>query len=230
MSAPIPARYDHHPAQLFADAVRAELRPGIAILDVGSGRRPALEPPARPPGCSYAGLDLSARELALAPAGSYGESVVGDVTTPIERLRGRFDLVVSWQVLEHVSDTGRALENMRAYLRPGGRLVALLSGRFSAFGVVNAAIPARLGVALMRRLLRRDPESVFPAHYDRCHAAALRRLVGPWTRAEVIPIFQGGAYFNFALPLRSAYFVYENWAHRTKKDALATHYLVVCEH
>ncbi len=227
--AAVPARYDRHPSELFADAVRSQLRPGMAILDVGSGRRPALAPPARPPDCEYAGLDVSARELELAPAGSYATHVVADVTTPVALLRDRFDLIVSWQVLEHVSDTDRALANMRGYLRPGGRLVALLSGRFSAFGMLNAALPPRLGVVLMRRLLRRDPDSVFAAHYDRCHATALRDALTPWTRADVVPLFQGGAYFNFSRRLRAAYFVYEDWAWRSGRANLATHYLLVCE-
>ena len=227
--AAIPERYDRHPSTLFADAVRAELRAGISILDVGSGRRPALAPDARPPGCVYAGLDVSRAELELAPPGSYGEHVVADVTAPVAALRERFDLIVSWQVLEHVPDTARALANMREYLVPGGRLVALLSGRFSVFGVVNSVIPARLGVLLMKHLLRRDPDSVFPAHYDCCHAGALHELLAPWRHAEVIPIYQGGAYFNFALPLRAAYFTYENWAARGGHANLATHYLLVCE-
>ena len=229
MAGAIPPRYDRPPVQLFESALRARLRPGVAILDVGSGRRPAIEPAARPAGCRYAGLDVSRRELELAPAGSYGTQVTADVTTPLAELRGRFDLVVSLQVLEHVSDTARALENMHDYLRPGGSLVALLSGRFSASGILNAAIPSRLGVLLLHRLLRRDPESVFPAHYDRCRAGALQRLLAGWTRAEVIPIFQGAAYFNFALPLRAGYLAYENWAFRGGRANLATHYLLVAE-
>ena len=227
--AAIPERYDRHPTTLFADAIRTELRAGMSILDVGSGRRPALAPDARPPDCAYAGLDVSRAELELAPPGSYGEHVVADVTAPVPALRERFDLVVSLQVLEHVPDTARALANMREYLVPGGRLVALLSGRFSVFGVINSAIPARLGVLLMKHLLRRDPDSVFPAYYDCCHAAALHELLAPWRRADVIPIYQGGAYFNFALPLRAAYFTYENWAARGGHANLATHYLLVCE-
>jgi 2-polyprenyl-6-hydroxyphenyl methylase/3-demethylubiquinone-9 3-methyltransferase len=209
--------------------VQANLRPGLAILDVGSGRRPALDPATRPPGSRYAGLDISASELQLAPPGSYSDHVVADITQPVEQLRGQFDLIVSWQVLEHVRHTDRALDNLRGYLRPGGRLVAILSGRFSIFGMLNTVIPAGTGVWLMKHLLRRPPDSVFPAHYDRCHATALQRELGDWAAAEVRPIYQGGSYFNFCLPLRSAYFGYENWAERSGRANLATHYLIVSE-
>ena len=226
---PVPARYDRHPSELFAEAVHANLRPGLDILDVGSGRRPALEPAARPAGSRYAGLDISATELELAPSGSYSDHVVADITEPVPALRGQFDLIVSWQVLEHVRHTDRALANLHDYLRPGGRLVAILSGRFSIFGMLNTVVPARTGVWLMQHLLRRDPESVFPAHYDRCSASALTRVLRGWSEAEVRPIYQGGSYFNFCLPLRSAYFGYENWAERSGRANLATHYLIVSE-
>lgn len=226
---PIPPRYDRHPAELFEAAVQANLRPGLDILDVGSGRRPALDPGTRPPGSRYAGLDISASELELAPGGSYSDHVVADITEPVPALRGQFDLIVSWQVLEHVRDTDRALRNLHDYLRPGGRLVAILSGRFSIFGMLNSVVPASAGVWLMERLLRRPPDSVFPAHYDRCHATALTRVLGDWSAAEVRPIYQGGSYFNFCLPLRSAYFGYENWAERSGRANLATHYLIVSE-
>jgi hypothetical protein len=73
----------------------------------------------------------------------------------------------------------------------------------------------------------RDPESVFPAYYDSCYATGLAEVMKPWSEVEVTPLFQGGAYFNFALPLRSVYFKYENWACRSSHTNLATHYRIV---
>lgn len=229
MSRRIPARYERHIAVEFAAAIDPELKPGMQILDVGSGRSPALWPCDRPSGARYAGLDISASELAYAPRGSYTDHYVADVSVPLAELRDQFDLIVSWQVLEHVRDIGSALGNLHAYLRSGGRLVALLSGRYSVFGVLNAVIPSTAGVAMMRYLLRRDPESVFPAYYDRCYANALSGLLGGWSCSSVQPLYQGGAYFNFAPALRSLYFAYENWAWRSGKSNLATHYLVVAQ-
>jgi hypothetical protein len=74
--------------------------------------------------------------------------------------------------------------------------------------------------------MARDPETVFHAHYDRCWYGALERTLAPWSRAEIVPIYQGAEYFNFALPLRGAYVAYENWAAGRGHLNLATHYLV----
>lgn len=227
MSGRVPARYDIPPAELFAAEIRSLLRPGLRILDVGSGRRPVLAPAERPPGARYVGLDLSAVELAAAPPGSYDEAIAADVAARETELEGQFDLAVSGQVFEHVRPLHRALVNVHDYLRPGGGMVALLSGRYSINGVLNTLLPAGVAVRLMRRLLHREPGSVFPAYYDSCYESALVKLLAPWSQARVTPLFQGGAYFNFALPLRSAYFVYENWAERSGRANLATHYVIV---
>jgi SAM-dependent methyltransferase len=225
----IPARYRYHPADQFADAIRPRLHPGVAILDVGSGRRPAVDPAQRPAGSRYVGLDVSAAELARAPDGAYTETVVADVSTALPELAGRFDLLVSWQVLEHVASTERALANLHGYLRPGGALVAVLSGRFALYGVLNRLVPARLATWGLRTFTGRDPETVYPAHYDRCDHRGLTELLAPWRSARVQPIYQGGAYLNFAKPLRAAYLSYESWAARSGRTNLATHYLVVAE-
>jgi len=225
----IPPRYDYHPADQFADAIRARLRPEIDILDVGSGRRPAIPRAARPAGCRYVGLDISAAELARASAGSYSETVVADVSAALPELTGRFDLLVSWQVLEHVANLEHALANMHSYLRPGGALVAVLSGRLSLFGVVNRLVPGPLATWTLRTLLGRDPETVYTAYYDRCDHRGLTELLASWRIARVTPIYQGGAYFNFSKPIRAAYLSYENWAVNSGRANLATHYLVVAE-
>ncbi len=101
---------------------------GMTILDVGSGRRPCVPIDRRPPGCTYVGLDISADELQTAPPGSYDRFVVGDVSSRAVDLGTQFDLVVSFQVLEHVRPLDAAFENLRHYLRPGGRMIAQFSG------------------------------------------------------------------------------------------------------
>jgi SAM-dependent methyltransferase len=202
------------------------LRPGVRILDVGSGRRPAVPIGRRPPGCVYVGLDISLDELRSAPPGSYDEMLAGDVVQFRSELEGRFDLAVSWQVLEHVKPLDAALENVRQYLVPGGVLVAQLSGKFSAFALLNQVVPHRVAVWAMRRLLGRDSRTVFPAHYDGCWYGALRRMTTGWSAVEIRSRYAGAGYFGFLPPLQRLYLVYENWAARRGHRNLATHYLI----
>lgn len=227
MSAVVPARYDGGLVGPFRAAIAPHLVPGAAILDVGSGRRPAIAVEDRPSSCRYVGLDVSGPELGRAPVGSYGETLVADVAGRDFPVLEGFDLAVSWQVLEHVRPMDRALDNLRTSVRAGGTVVALFSGVFSAFGLLNRVIPTSAGVFLMHRLLGREPDSVFPAHYDRCYDSALHRMCSEWSSVEITPLYLGAAYFNFALPLRSAYLRYENWAERAGRRNLATHYLLV---
>lgn len=223
----IPSRYAETPTARFERAVGERLAPGVAVLDVGSGRHPALPAEALGDIGRYVGLDVSSDELDAAPPGIYTETRVADLTRRADELVGAFELIVSRQVLEHVSDLAATLENIRAYLRPGGHLVAMLSGALALQAVLNRLIPSPVGRRLMRDLLGRAPDSVFPAYYDRCRHSALTELLEPWRTAEIEPMYQGGAYLNFSPLLRYGYLAYEDWACRTARADLATHYVIV---
>ncbi|HEY5484084.1 MAG TPA: hypothetical protein VIK31_09765 [Propionibacteriaceae bacterium] len=54
----------------FRAAIEPELRPGSVVIDVGGGRHPVIARPDLPAGATYIRIDLSARELEAAPAGS----------------------------------------------------------------------------------------------------------------------------------------------------------------
>lgn len=224
----VPARYGDGVAfrSAFDAAVASVLAPQQTVLDVGSGRAPTIPPEERPPGCRYVGLDLSRTELERAPAGSYDEMIVADTVEYVPSLEEQFDLVVSFQVLEHVRPLDQAFDNLRRYLRPGGQLVAQMSGTFSVFGVLNRAIPQSVAVWLLRRFLDRDPETVFPAHYHRCYFTALERILEPWDESEVIPRFIGEPYFHFSPPLRAGFIAYEEWAVQRDRKNLASYYVV----
>ena len=224
--AALPERYQKRWREPFDALIAPALIVGVSILDVGCGRRPVIAPEARPPGCRYVALDLSASELAKAPVNSYDAMFETDVAHRLRELEGCFDLVVSWQVLEHVKPLDRTLENLHAYLRPRGRLVALLSGTFSAFGLINKLVPQQLGAWSMKKLLGRDPSTVFPAYYHLCWYNALKRELRDWSACEISPFYCGARYFRFSRAVLSAYLCYEEWAMRTGRYNLATHYLI----
>ncbi|MGE0057177.1 MAG: class I SAM-dependent methyltransferase [Dehalococcoidia bacterium] len=222
----MPTRY-HIPWRTpFDERIERELRPGIRILDLGSGRTPAISRSRLPEGVVYAGLDLSESELRKAPEGSYDEMHVADINSRLPELEGQFDLIVSWQVLEHVKSLDEALDNVCAYLKPGGCLIAQFSGTFSVFGLINRVIPQRVGVGLMRVLLKRNPETVFPAYYHHCWYGAIDRAMKNWSQVDIVSRYEAARYFNFSPPLRSVYARVEDWMIKGNYRNLATHYLI----
>lgn len=211
----------------FRERVERQLRPGMSILDVGAGAHPTIETERRPTGCTYVGLDVAEAELAKAETGAYDARVVGDIVDYRPELSESFDLVVSWFVLEHVKPIDLAIENMRRYLKPGGQMISQLAGGRSPSGLANRAIPHRLAKLLLQRLLKEDPERVFPAHYDRCWSSALVQMLGDgWTDSEVLPLHTGVEYVRFSRFLMGLFVGYEEWAYRTERNDLATYYLI----
>jgi SAM-dependent methyltransferase len=219
-------RYADNWKENFDAQYERYLYEGMTILDAGSGRSPAVSLSKRPANIRYIGLDISAPEMALAPEGSYDEQYPVDLTIHQASLDSQIDLVVSWQVLEHVTPLSAALDNIHSYLKPGGHLVALLSGRNAYFSAFNRMIPERVGILAMKYLLGRPPDTVFPAHYDACTHSELSRLLSDWGEVDIIPIFRGADYFRFFPPLARLYRLYEDWAVRSGKKDLATHYVI----
>jgi hypothetical protein len=78
----------------------------------------------------------------------------------------------------------------------------------------------------MEKLLGASREEKFPTRYDRCRASELRPLLEEWKEYGIIPRFKGGGYFRFSRPLERAYLSYENWAARSGRPDLATHYVI----
>jgi 2-polyprenyl-6-hydroxyphenyl methylase/3-demethylubiquinone-9 3-methyltransferase len=96
---------------------------GKSALDVGCGAGLLAEPLARL-GAKVTGIDAAPELIAVARdhAAAQGLAIdyrAGDVQT----LEGRFDLVTSMEVIEHVADPAAFLKALAARLAPGGLLV-----------------------------------------------------------------------------------------------------------
>lgn len=222
----LPPRYSLPWRTTFEQRAIAAIGPDAEVLDVGCGATPSIPPQQRPAACRYVALDISAIELEAAPTGSYDEIWVRDAAEPVPELRDRFDLIVSWHAFEHLTPLEQALDHLRSYLRPGGTLVAMLSGAFAAFALANRLVPDRIGHALLERLTARDPRTVFHSYYDRCWYCALEELLARWSQVEIVPHYRGAEYFNFSPLLRKLYVRYEDWAAAGDHRNLATHYLL----
>lgn len=121
----------------FNNTIRMRELRGLTIgrlLDVGSGRGRFLGA-AKAAGWDVVGLEF---EPGMAETSSrrFGvEVVVGDAVSA--DVRGPFDVITMWHVLEHLPDPRAALDRAADLLRPGGTLIVSVPN--------NDSLQARLG-------------------------------------------------------------------------------------
>jgi 2-polyprenyl-3-methyl-5-hydroxy-6-metoxy-1,4-benzoquinol methylase len=109
--------------------------PALQILDAGCGQRRPVRLPRRR---HVTGIDLDERQLTRNR--DIDEAIVADLQTcrPGEM---RFDAVICWNVLEHLKDPGRALENLTCALKPGGLMILAVPHAASVKGVLTKHTP-----------------------------------------------------------------------------------------
>ncbi|HWF56521.1 MAG TPA: class I SAM-dependent methyltransferase [Solirubrobacteraceae bacterium] len=222
----LPDRYAYRMQDVLLERLAPLLVEGVRILDVGAGRSPTIPPEDRPAGCIYVGTDISAQELDSAPPGAYDQTVVQDISASPGELRD-FDLILTWQVLEHVPNLAAALANLGSALRPGGVLLAQTSGSYAAFAVLARVMPHKLRVWAMARFLGHKEEQKFPTHFDRCTEKAIRSMLAGWSSVEIVTHYRGAPYFSMWGPLRRLYLLYEDAIARRDAVNLGTHYLII---
>lgn len=126
------------------------------VLDAGCGRKIQIDPG---PDAHITGLDVSTTELAYNDR--LDERIVGNIETyplPSES----YDLVVCFDVLEHLDHPDRALANLARASAPGGTLILKCPNAMSFKGLVTKVTPWRFHRWAYRKLLPYVAQAPFP--------------------------------------------------------------------
>jgi SAM-dependent methyltransferase len=174
------------------------------IADLGAGAHPVLDAEyVKSAGLDYTIIDISESELEK--AGTSYKKVIGDVTKEGFARGGRFDLVHSRWLLEHISNPRQFHRNVLEMLEPGGRAVHFFPTLYSLPFVLNWALPE----AVSSRLLGTSfaGRSKFPARYRWCRGPT-RRQIGRFMTAgfevEEYVGYYGHPYYQRLRPLDAA--------------------------
>lgn len=157
----------------IAGAIRRQARGDsvIQILEAGCGQRW----PIKLDGAEYhlTGVDQDKHALALRQQiqRDLHETIVGDLRT-VDLGSGRFDVVYSAFVLEHVPGAEKVLESFVRWLRPGGIVVLRVPDPYSVYGFLSRSSPHWIHVFYYRWLLGnrnagKPGHAPYPTYYDR---------------------------------------------------------------
>ena len=121
---------------------------GARVLDVGCGAGLASEALARA-GAAVTGVDAAAEVIAAARAhAAAGGLAIDYLVGGPEDIGGEYDVVVAFEVIEHVDDHAAFLGALAARLKPGGRLFLSTLNRNPVSWLV-----AKFGAEYVARLL-----------------------------------------------------------------------------
>lgn len=169
-------------SRLFPAGRRGLFRRRTRVLDVGCAYGGFLVAFAER-GARVTGIELDARYVALAALnlrerGLDGQLVHGDASAEHPAFRGRFDLVIANDVLEHVREPAGFLRNLRDWLAPGG--AAYLE-------IPNGAWPPYVGKDGHHQLFG-------VTLLDFAQASEYLRLLSPGGRYDTYNYLDAGAY------------------------------------
>ncbi|OBK74422.1 bifunctional 2-polyprenyl-6-hydroxyphenol methylase/3-demethylubiquinol 3-O-methyltransferase UbiG [Mycobacterium sp. 1274761.0] len=148
----------------------------LEILEAGCGRRWSLDLD----GVDYrlTGIDLDADALnsRITIEGDLDEAIVADLSVAGTIETGRYDVIFSSYVLEHIDDAETALDNMINGLKPGGLLLLRIPDRDSVQGWTARNTPFSVHVAYYRHVVGyRDAGKPGHAPYPTFHAPVVSR-------------------------------------------------------
>lgn len=141
---------------------------GLQVLDLGCGSGYGAASLADI-AASVVAVDISADAVAFAAeryrAGNLSFQVI-DGSGPLPFADGQFDVVLSFQVIEHVHDTATYLREARRVLKPGGVMIIVTPDR------------------TLRLLPFQKPWNRW--HVREYSMASLERMVAPWLQVEAM--------------------------------------------
>lgn len=152
----------HPRVQQAVDRLLAEKdRP--RVLEAGCGSMSRVQLPA---GRTLVGIDVEQRQLDRNTA--LDEKILGDLQNFATPEPG-FDLVLCWDVIEHLPEPMKALERLTAALNPGGGLVLAFPNLWSLKGLVTKFTPYGVHALFYRHVVgdkRRDDDwDQFPTFF-----------------------------------------------------------------
>jgi SAM-dependent methyltransferase len=124
--------------------------PRIRVLEAGSGSASYVHFPCV---VETVGIDISQRQLDRNI--TLDQKILGDIQTYPLPL-GSYDVVICWDVLEHVARPNLALDNLVRSLKPKGILVLKQPNIMSLKGLLTKALPWRLHLLFYRHAFRTE--------------------------------------------------------------------------
>ncbi len=194
----------------IAEILPTAVSQGDVVYDLGGGSRPFVTlAQKRQLSLTVIGLDLSAEELAAAPAGIYDRTIVADLCTFTGS--GDADVIICQATLEHVPDTKGTMRALASTAKPGGRIFIFAPSRNALFARLNMLMPEGIKRLLLFTIfpIKAQGHDGFRAYYNNCTPREIEALASAnGFEIEERHLFWISSYFMAFTP---AYIAWRLW-------------------
>lgn len=149
-----------------------------------------------------------------------------------DTIPGKYDLIYSMTLLEHVPNNIKSVVNIYDALNTGGKTVHYIPSKFHPYSLLLRLIGPKLQFLLIR-LLRPDAIGVsgYPAFFNYCSPIQMEELFKStgFKNVEIWPYYRANDYFAFFIPAFILVSIYENVCKFFKFKSAASGFIVVAE-
>lgn len=175
---------------------------GLKVLDVGCGGGVLCEALTRF-GATVTGIDVSARSIAIARQHSEENGFTIDYQCcEMSDITDSFDLIVAFEVIEHVTSVANFIQDLEAHVRPGG-IIALSTVNRTSLSYLTAILGAEKIMRLLPRGTHAWEKFVKPSEIMRAASSQIQDIQGytynPLTgRGFFVPTLQVNYFMSLA--------------------------------
>ncbi len=168
----------------------------LNILEIGGIDRPILS---KSPNYIYTGLDIEKNENCnFLYDNFYVQSIENEI-------KGKFDMIISSTLMEHVENNDKAFTNIFNSLKKGGGTFHYIPSKNHFYSIILRIVGPRLQRIIIKHLRPQASLEItgYPAYFHRCCEIDLRKLLQKigFKDIKIIAYFKAGDYFAFFTPL-----------------------------
>lgn len=210
-------------ATCIEETVKRNIKPGYSILEAGGIDRPFWH---KDIDIVYDGLDIEYKDRCKE---IYDHFFVQSVESPIS---GKYDLIISKTLLEHVPDNRKTFISFYQALVNEGRTINYQPSKYHLYSLILRFVGNKGQRFLIRKLRPWSADITgYPTHFSYCSPKQMKKLlidIG-FSSVEIRCFYHANDYFAFCFPLFWMVTLWEKFCERFKMESLCAGFIVVAQ-
>lgn len=190
------------------------------ILEVGGIDRPLLE---KSKTYTYDGLDIESKEKCR---DIYDNFMVQSIE---QKVSGKYDLIISFTLLEHVPNNTNSFHSIYDALNEKGVTIHYIPSKYHPYSLILRLVGYKLQKKIISYLRPHVKDLTgYPAYFDKCSPndmAQLLREIG-FNNIKIIPFYRANDYFSFFAPFYVLITLYENLCNTLNLKSMCSGFIV----